>query len=92
MKLEPLWSALAEAGVVGMLHFGTTWDTLPSTWRADAQRSDGEAADPIDVVCAHHAAEAVVARLALSGVFAFATDHPHPEGGLCPCAHVSGRR
>ncbi len=53
------------------------------------------------MVSANHVAEAIVARLALSGVFdqrpnlrlllaehvlAFATDHPHPEGGRDPAA------
>ena len=69
IELEPVWSALADTKVIGVLHFGTTWNTLPNRWRVAGDRIDGEAADPIDVVCAHHAVEGVVARLALSGVF-----------------------
>jgi len=66
--LDGVWAALDETGLVAVLHFGTTGMTLPRGWRRVADRTDGEAADPIDVVCAHHGAEAIVARLALSGI------------------------
>jgi predicted TIM-barrel fold metal-dependent hydrolase len=66
--MADLWAALEATGTVGVFHFGTTGTGLPAAWR-NGGRDDGEAADPIDVVCAHHGAEAIVSRLALSGVF-----------------------
>jgi predicted TIM-barrel fold metal-dependent hydrolase len=63
-----LWAAIEATGVVAVLHFGTTGTGLPANWR-NRGRNDREAADPIDIVCAHHGAEAIIARLALSGVF-----------------------
>ena len=82
---QRIWDAIADAGAVAVLHFGTTGTVLPDAWRSRRRATDpagsvgdtidepideprAEHADPIDVVIAHHAAEAVVARLALSGM------------------------
>ncbi len=66
--MAELWAAIEANSMVAVFHFGTSGTGLPAGWR-NAGRPRGEAADPIDVVCAHHGAEAITARLALSGVF-----------------------
>lgn len=63
-----IWHALAESGLVGVLHFGTTGAGLSKSWRTlDAEVGD-DAADPMDVVVAHHGVETMIARMALSGM------------------------
>ena len=64
-----VWDALRDTGLIGVLHFGTTGSGLPDAWRTGPAGA-ADAADAIDVVIAHHGAEAVLARMALSGLLA----------------------
>lgn len=63
-----VWHALADSGLAGVLHFGTTGTGLPATWRTVGAGQD-RFADSMDVVLAHQGVEAVVAAMALSGMF-----------------------
>jgi predicted TIM-barrel fold metal-dependent hydrolase len=63
-----VWHALADSGLAGVLHFGTTGTGLPTSWRTVGLNND-PFADAMDVVLAHQGVEAVVAAMALSGMF-----------------------
>lgn len=64
-----VWHALADSGLVGVLHFGTTGGGPSRRWRTLEAGIGDDAADPMDVVLAHQGAEAIIARMALSGMF-----------------------
>ena len=65
-----VWHALADSGMAGVLHFGTTGSGVPHGWRTVSADGDHRFVDSIDVVLAHHSVEATVAALALSETFA----------------------
>jgi predicted TIM-barrel fold metal-dependent hydrolase len=65
-----IWHALADSGMAGVLQFGTTGSGLPDSWRTAATTTGGHGADAMDRIMARHSIEAIVARLALSAMFA----------------------
>ena len=65
-----VWHALADSGLAGVLHFGTTGSGLPTGWRTLGADGDHRFVDSMDVVLAHQSAEATVAAMALSATFA----------------------
>jgi predicted TIM-barrel fold metal-dependent hydrolase len=78
--MDRVWATLAEAGATAVLHFGTTGRGLGPAWHGDHDLPG--VADPLDVLLAHHGAEAYLGRLALSGVL-----HRHPDLRLVVAEH-----
>ncbi|WP_439816254.1 amidohydrolase family protein [Zavarzinia sp. CC-PAN008] len=83
--LDPVWAAMAEAGLPFVLHVGGTGLQIPAPWMNTGRPvpedwlGGGENVRGKDMIALHHGAETFIGTMVLDGVL---ERHPHLRGAV----------